>query len=59
MVLVAPGDVEALAEAVDALLRDPARLRELGERGRQTVAHELTWERCGRDTVAAYHAALR
>jgi len=59
MVLVAPRDVEALAEAVDALLRDPARARELGERGRQTVAHEFTWERCGRDTVAAYQAALR
>jgi teichuronic acid biosynthesis glycosyltransferase TuaC len=59
IVLVAPRDVEALAEAVDALLRDPDRARELGERGRETVAREFTWERCGRATVAAYEAALR
>lgn len=59
IVLVAPGDVEALAETVDRLLSDPAWARELGERGRRTVEQEFTWEHCGRATVAAYQAALR
>jgi glycosyltransferase involved in cell wall biosynthesis len=59
IVLVAPGEVEVLAEAIDTLLADPRRARELGERGRETVAREFTWERCGQDTVAAYQAALR
>jgi glycosyltransferase involved in cell wall biosynthesis len=58
IVLVAPGDVEALSKAIDALLADPRRARELGERGRETVAREFTWERCGRETVGAYQAAL-
>jgi glycosyltransferase involved in cell wall biosynthesis len=54
MVLVAPRDPEAIAEAVRAALADetlPARARE------GAVAH-FTWERCGRATVAAYEAAL-
>jgi len=59
IVLVAPGDVEALAAAIHALVADPSRARELGERGRATVEHEFTWERCGQATVAAYQAALR
>jgi glycosyltransferase involved in cell wall biosynthesis len=33
--LVAPGDAQALAGAIDALLRDPARGRALGERARE------------------------
>jgi glycosyltransferase involved in cell wall biosynthesis len=59
IVLVAPGDVEALAEAIEALLTDPRRAQELGQRARETVARGFTWERCGRETVAAYQAALR
>ncbi|MFL5820518.1 MAG: glycosyltransferase [Solirubrobacteraceae bacterium] len=58
IVLVAPGDVEGLAGAIDALIADPQRARELGERARATVEREFTWERCGEATVAAYRAAL-
>jgi glycosyltransferase involved in cell wall biosynthesis len=57
--LVPCGDAEALAREVDRLLSHPAQIAELGRAARETVEREFTWERCGRDTVAAYEAALR
>jgi glycosyltransferase involved in cell wall biosynthesis len=59
MVLVPPGDIERLTQRIDELLSDPQRLREAGQRARATVAANFTWERCGRQTVAAYEQALR
>ncbi|WP_320670234.1 glycosyltransferase [Patulibacter defluvii] len=58
IVLVPPGDVTALAGALDLLLSDPARRRALGLAARRTVAESFTWERCGRQTVRAYRDAL-
>ncbi len=58
-VLVPPGDIERLTQRIDELLSDPHRLREAGRRARATVAGHFTWERCGRQTVAAYERALR
>jgi teichuronic acid biosynthesis glycosyltransferase TuaC len=57
-VLVPPGDIERLTQRIDELLSDPRRLREVGERARASVAANFTWERCGRDTLAAYRHAL-
>jgi glycosyltransferase involved in cell wall biosynthesis len=57
--LVAPGDVEALAAELDALLSEPEYLQEVGALARATVARAFTWEGCGRATVAAYEDALR
>jgi glycosyltransferase involved in cell wall biosynthesis len=57
--LVPPGDVEALAGQIDALVAEPGYLSELGDAARATVAAAFTWERCGRATVAAYEDALR
>ena len=54
-----PGDVEALAAQIDALLGDESYLQELGQRARETVESAFTWEACGRATVAAYEDALR
>jgi glycosyltransferase involved in cell wall biosynthesis len=59
MVLVPPGDVERLSQRLDELLTDPHRLREAGQRARATVAANFTWERCGRQTLAAYEDVLR
>jgi glycosyltransferase involved in cell wall biosynthesis len=59
LVLVPPGDIERLSQRIDELLSDPQRLREAGQRARETVAANFTWERCGRQTVAAYEHALR
>jgi glycosyltransferase involved in cell wall biosynthesis len=57
--LVPPGDVEELAAEIDALLSDRDYRRELGAKARATVAEHFTWERCGRETLAAYSDALQ
>jgi len=57
--LVAPGDPEALAEELRALLGDQRWRIELGREARATVEASFTWPRCGEATVAAYEEALR
>jgi glycosyltransferase involved in cell wall biosynthesis len=54
MLLVPPRDPGALAEAIRTALAD----RELPAAARRTAAERFSWERCGRDTVAAYRDAL-
>jgi glycosyltransferase involved in cell wall biosynthesis len=56
--LVPPGDPEALAAELRALLDEPAWRDELGAAARATVEASFTWEQCGRATVAAYEDAL-
>ncbi len=58
IVLVAPDDHRALAEAIAGELGDPARLAAHGAAARETVARNFTWARCGERTVAAYERAL-
>jgi teichuronic acid biosynthesis glycosyltransferase TuaC len=58
LLLVPPGDVEALADALGELLDHPGWRAELGRRARATVERGFTWERCGSATVAAYEEAL-
>ena len=59
MRLVAPGDPEALAAELHALLIEPRWRRELGAAARATVRASFTWEACGQATVAAYEEAVR
>ncbi len=59
LVLVPPGDIERLTQRIDELLSDPHRMREVGQRARATVAAYFSWERCGRETLAAYQHVLR
>ena len=57
--LVAPGDIPALAAAIDReLARTPREQRGRGAQARATVAKHFTWERCGRATLAVYEQAL-
>jgi glycosyltransferase involved in cell wall biosynthesis len=57
--LVPPGDPEALARELAAVLDEPDWRHELGAAARANVAAHFTWEHCGRATVAAYEDALR
>ena len=56
--LVPPGDPEALAAEIAALLDGNAWRQELGAAARATVVRAFTWEGCGRATVEAYEQAL-
>jgi glycosyltransferase involved in cell wall biosynthesis len=55
MLLVPPHDPPALAKAIHQALMDP----EAPGKARAGAAAHFTWERCGRETVAAYEEALR
>ncbi len=55
--LVDPADPAGIAATLGALLADPPRRAELADRGRRR-ATDFTWERCARETVAAYADAL-
>jgi glycosyltransferase involved in cell wall biosynthesis len=57
-VLVPPGDVAALAAALDAALADPSRLRELGRRGRQHALDVFGTDAVARQYSQIYRAAL-
>jgi glycosyltransferase involved in cell wall biosynthesis len=54
MLLVPPRDPVALAKAIRTALADP----DLPAQARRTAADHFSWQRCGRDTVAAYRDAL-
>jgi glycosyltransferase involved in cell wall biosynthesis len=56
--IVETGDCEALFQAVRTLVTDPARRRELGERGRSRVASEFNPARSLSDLIDIYRALL-
>lgn len=55
--LVAPGDVAALREAVRGLLADPIRAATMGQAARRRVAERFTWSAAAEVAVAAYTRA--
>jgi glycosyltransferase involved in cell wall biosynthesis len=54
---VPPGDVRALVRALDELLADPGRQREMGEAGRRTVAARFSKDRHLSAILDAYRVA--
>jgi glycosyltransferase involved in cell wall biosynthesis len=56
--LVPAREPTALAAAIGDLLSDPLRLAAMRAQARDTVRRAFTWERCGRETVAAYEEVL-
>jgi glycosyltransferase involved in cell wall biosynthesis len=56
-VLFEPGDVQALAAALEGVLTYPARARELGGRGREGVAEHFSSGRMAREMTRAFVAA--
>jgi glycosyltransferase involved in cell wall biosynthesis len=57
-ITVPAGDADALAGAIEALLRDPARREALGRAARQRILDTFSWEVCARDMLAYYHRVL-
>jgi glycosyltransferase involved in cell wall biosynthesis len=52
--LVPPGDVRALRERLDQLLRDPSLAQRLGANARERVLERFTWARVAERCLAAY-----
>ncbi|TDG15848.1 glycosyltransferase family 1 protein [Seongchinamella unica] len=58
-VLVPAKSVDALAGAIDDLLRDPARRVALGEAGRERILEKFCWQVCAREMGEYYKEVLR
>jgi phosphoheptose isomerase len=56
--LVPPKDPQALAGKLEALLRDPARAKAMGARGRMRVLEQYTWPLVARAVAGVYERAL-
>jgi glycosyltransferase involved in cell wall biosynthesis len=56
--LVEPGNMMALAEAIEALLKDPTRRQQMGIAGRAKVEAKYTWPAIGRALVEVYQEVL-
>ena len=52
--LVPPDDPAALADAMNALLRDPGRADAMGRAGRERAVAEFSWEAVAAQTAALY-----
>ncbi len=57
-VLVPPADPQALADAVNALLGDPARREALGQAARQRIVRHFQWDRAAAQIEAVYRQAV-
>ena len=57
-VTVPARDAAALADALDSLLKDPARRQALGEKGRQRILEQFCWDVCAGQMVAYYRQVL-
>jgi glycosyltransferase involved in cell wall biosynthesis len=55
--LYEPGNVEALADALEALLLDPARARDMAAQGRRVVADRFRVERMAQDALRVFDKA--
>jgi glycosyltransferase involved in cell wall biosynthesis len=56
--VVAHSNPPALAEAIETLLKDPARREAMSKKARQHILDNFKWERCARDVVALYRQTL-
>lgn len=55
---LSPTDEVAWAEAIMAVLGDPARAKELAAKGRKQAAR-FSWDRCAKETLSVYHTVCQ
>jgi glycosyltransferase involved in cell wall biosynthesis len=55
---VSPNDAAALAAAIEDLLRNPTRIRQLGENGRRAIIEKYRWESQLKGLERLYQAEL-
>jgi glycosyltransferase involved in cell wall biosynthesis len=56
--LVEPGDVDALHQRLDALVRDAPGAERMGRAGREVALERFTWGACARRCLDAYEALM-
>jgi glycosyltransferase involved in cell wall biosynthesis len=56
--LVTPGDVPALIDALQQILNNPARAISMGARGREKVTRELSWENQSDRTMEVFNQVV-
>ena len=56
--LVPPADPKALADAINSILRDPSKAREMGVAGRKRVEEHFAWSSIARKTLGMYETLL-
>lgn len=57
-ILVPPGDVDALSDALGLLIANPSLRKEMGEKGRKRVEARYTWKQVLPQVVAVYEEAM-
>lgn len=57
-ILVPPADARALADAIAALLADPARRTAMGAAGTRRIEDQFSWRVCATKTAALYEDVL-
>jgi len=57
-VIVPAKNVDALVEAIDALLQDPQARAELAARGKKRIEEHFCWHVCARQMTAYYRQVL-
>ena len=57
-VIVPVKNVDALADAIEALLQDPAARADLGARGQKRIEENFCWEVCARQMTAYYRQVM-
>lgn len=57
-ILVPPGQPEPLADAIESLLRDPAKRARMGTAGTARIQRQFSWRVCAERTLALYEAVL-
>ena len=58
-ILVPPADSTALVHAIQDVLENPVRARELGMAGYKRVQAHFTWQKAAEKTIDAYREVIR